>query len=125
MVNEILENTGTRMDASVGDARHKLASVRTGRANLSVLDGVRVDYYGTPTPLNQVAALSVPDPTTIAIAPWEPKVLAEVEQLMAATPDDDQITAQLLIWKAQALLSMGCPDRALPAASRSWAGWLM
>ena len=59
-----------------------------------MLDGVTVDYYGTPTPLNQVASLSVPDPTTIVIAPWEPKVLADVERAilksnLGLTPNND------------------------------------
>ena len=85
MVNEILETTGTRMDASVGDARHKLASVRTGRANLSVLDGVRVDYYGTPTPLNQVAKLAVPEPSLIVAQPFDPSTLPLIEKAIMAS----------------------------------------
>ena len=80
MVQDILDNTDSRMDASVDDARHKLASVRTGRANLSILDGVRVDYYGTPTPLNQVAKLSVPEPTMIVAQAFDPSTLQLIER---------------------------------------------
>jgi ribosome recycling factor len=80
MVQEILDKTDSRMDASVEDARHKLASVRTGRANLSILDGGRVDYYSTPTPLNQVAKLSVPEPTLIVAQAFDPSTLSLIER---------------------------------------------
>jgi len=85
MVNQILENGGSRMDATVADARHKLAAVRTGRANLSILDGVRVDYYGTPTPLNQVAKLSVPEPSMIVAQPFDPSTLPVIEKAILAS----------------------------------------
>ena len=54
--------------------------MRTGRANLALLDGVRVDYYGTPTPLNQVASLSTPDARLIMIKPWEKKLIPAIEK---------------------------------------------
>jgi ribosome recycling factor len=85
MINEILEKTGSRMDASVTDVRHKLATVRTGRANLSILDGVRVDYYGTPTPLNQVAKLSVPEPTLIVAQAFDPSTLPLIEKAILSS----------------------------------------
>ena len=74
----------------------------TGRATLSLVDGISVDYYGAQTPLSQVAALSVPDPTTITIAPWEPKVLAEVEKAilrsnLGLTPNNDGKVVRLNI----------------------------
>lgn len=79
-MEEILLEAETRMDASVSDAQHKLATVRTGRASLSILDGVVVDYYGTPTPLNQVAKLSIPEPTLIVAQPFDPSTLQTIER---------------------------------------------
>jgi ribosome recycling factor len=67
------------MDGAIEGYRRALGKIRTGRANLSILDSVRVDYYGTPTPLNQVAALAVPDPRLITIKPWEKSMIAEIE----------------------------------------------
>ena len=80
MSEEILMETEIRMDASVEDARHKLATVRTGRASLVIMDGVVVDYYGTPTPLNQVAKLSIPEPTMIVCQPFDPSALQAIER---------------------------------------------
>ena len=79
-MNEVLKDVEQRMIGAVEAYQAELAKLRTGRASLALIDGITVDYYGSQTPLNQVAALSVPDPTTITIAPWEPKVLAEVEK---------------------------------------------
>jgi ribosome recycling factor len=82
---ELLKVTGERMDASVADAKQKLGTVRTGRASLAMLDGIRVDYYGTPTPLNQVAKLSVPEPTLIVAQPFDPTTLALIEKAIMAS----------------------------------------
>lgn len=82
---ELLKTTEERMDATVTDARQKLATVRTGRASLALLDGVRVDYYGTPTPLNQVAKLSIPDPTLIVAQPFDPSTLAPIEKAIMSS----------------------------------------
>lgn len=68
------------MQASIEALKKKFASVRTGRASLSLLDGLTVDYYGTPTPLQQVASLSIPDSRQIAIQPWEQKLIPEIEK---------------------------------------------
>jgi ribosome recycling factor len=84
-VEEILKQTDGRMDASVDDAMKKLSRVRTGRASLSMLDGVVVDYYGTPTPLNQVAKLSIPDPTLIVAQPFDPSTLPAIEKAIIAS----------------------------------------
>lgn len=84
-VEQILERTETRMAATVADAQKKLARVRTGRASLTVLDGVNVDYYGTPTPLNQVAKLSIPDPTLIVAQPFDPSTLPQIEKAIIAS----------------------------------------
>jgi ribosome recycling factor len=82
---ELLKTTAERMDATVTDAKQKLATVRTGRASLALLDGVRVDYYGTPTPLNQVAKLSIPDPTLIVAQPFDPSTLAPIEKAIMSS----------------------------------------
>jgi ribosome recycling factor len=69
-----------KTEKSLESLRKELGRVRTGRASLALLDGVRVNYYGAPTPLTQVASLSVPDARTIAIQPWDPKVAGEIEK---------------------------------------------
>ncbi len=69
-----------RMHASLETIRRELAAMRTGRASLAMLDGVKVDYYGTPTPLNQVGNLAVPDPTLITIQPWDATLLPAIEK---------------------------------------------
>jgi ribosome recycling factor len=70
----------TRMEKAVEDFRKDLSSIRTGRANVSVLDNVRVDYHGTMMPLNQLGTLSVPDPMSIVIAPWDASVVAAIDK---------------------------------------------
>lgn len=77
---EIQERTEQRMQASVADAQSKLATVRTGRASLGVFSGISIDYYGTPTPLNQVAKLSIPEPTLIVAQPFDPTMLPAIER---------------------------------------------
>jgi ribosome recycling factor len=69
-----------RMDQSVADFQANLAATRTGRASVHMLDQIKVDYYGTPTPLNQMAQLSAPEPQLIVISPWDPTVLKEIEK---------------------------------------------
>jgi len=70
----------TRMEKAVEDFRKELASLRTGRANPSLLDNVRVDYHGTPMPINQLGTLSVPDPASILIAPWDPGAVGPIDK---------------------------------------------
>lgn len=82
---KILEQTDKKMAATIHDARHKLAAVRTGRASLAMFDGVMVDYYGTPTPLNQVAKLSIPEPALIVAQPFDPSTLAAIEKSILAS----------------------------------------
>jgi ribosome recycling factor len=69
-----------RMEKAVDDFRKELATLRTGRANVALLDHVRVDYHGTPMPINQLGTLSVPDPTLIVIAPWDPSALQMIDR---------------------------------------------
>jgi ribosome recycling factor len=69
-----------RMEKAVEDFRKELASVRTGRANVGLLDHVRVDYHGTPMPINQLGTLSVPDPAMILISPWDPSAVSLIDK---------------------------------------------
>jgi ribosome recycling factor len=80
MIQELRKKTNERMQASIEALKKKFASVRTGRASLALLDGLTVDYYGTPTPIQQVASLSLPDSRQIAIQPWEQKIIPEIEK---------------------------------------------
>ena len=81
MAGEAVKNTcSEKMDKAIESLKRELASVRTGRASLALVEGIVVDYYGTPTPLNQVSALSVPDSRTITIQPWEPKMIQAIEK---------------------------------------------
>jgi ribosome recycling factor len=84
----LVADARTRMHSSVETVRRELATMRTGRASLSMLDGIKVDYYGTPTPLNQVGSLATPDPTLITIQPWEPKLLAVIEKAIRGSDLD-------------------------------------
>ncbi|HEX9101545.1 MAG TPA: ribosome recycling factor [Polyangia bacterium] len=80
MVNDIVKDLEGSVAKAHDALKRELAKVRTGRANLALLDGVRVDYYGTPTPLNQVASLSTPDARLIQIKPWEKKLIPAIEE---------------------------------------------
>jgi ribosome recycling factor len=101
-MNSALVETEKKMKGAVEAFQGELAMLRTGRASLALVDGITIDYYGSQTPLNQVAALSVPDPATITIAPWEPKVLAEIEKALlrsnlGLTPNNDGKVVRLNI----------------------------
>ncbi len=75
----------TRMEKAVEDFRKEVAALRTGRASVSLLDHLRVDYHGTPMPINQLGTLSVPDPTTILIAPWDPNAVQMVDKAIRSS----------------------------------------
>jgi ribosome recycling factor len=70
----------TRMEKAVDDFRKEAATIRTGRANASLLDNVRVDYHGTPMPLNQLGSLTVPDPAMLVISPWDPSAVPLIDK---------------------------------------------
>ena len=94
MIDSTLEETRERMDKSIDALNNELSRVRTGRASLSLLDGIRVDYYGTLTPLNQMASLSVPESRLIVIQPWDATVLKDIEKAilksdLVLTPSSD------------------------------------
>ena len=84
MVNDIIKSLQGDIEKAIEAFRRELGKVRTGRANLSMLDGVRVDYYGTPTPLNQVASLNVADARLITVKPWERSLIPEIEKAIRA-----------------------------------------
>jgi ribosome recycling factor len=74
-----------RMEKAVEDFRKELAGVRTGRANVSLLDHIRVDYHGTPMPVNQLGSLTVPDPTMIVISPWDPGAVPLIDKAIRSS----------------------------------------
>lgn len=80
MIDDILGDAETRMGKSVDSLRNELVKIRTGRAHPSLLDQIMVDYYGTDTPINQVANVTVEDSRTLAVAPWEKQMVAVVEK---------------------------------------------
>jgi ribosome recycling factor len=77
---EALGQAKTRMEKAVEDFRKDLNGIRTGRANVGLLDTIRVDYHGTAMPINQLGALNVPDPATIVISPWDPTVVPLIDK---------------------------------------------
>src|SRR6266571_3430326 len=79
-VKDVEAGAKAKMEKSLSDLQHALASIRTGRASVSIFDNLRVDYYGTPTPLNQVANLHVPEPTLITISPWDVSQIGPIER---------------------------------------------
>ena len=93
-VKEILDDCTVSMEKALDAFRRELSRVRTGRANTTVLDGIRVEYYGSLTPLNQVAALTVADPRLITVKPWDKNLLGAIEKSIIAsdvglTPSSD------------------------------------
>jgi ribosome recycling factor len=84
----LIADARQRMHASVETVIRELSTMRTGRASLSILDGIRVDYYGNPTPLNQVGNLSVPDATLITVQPWDPSLLGPIEKAIRTSDLD-------------------------------------
>jgi ribosome recycling factor len=74
-----------RMDKAVDDLRHELAAIRTGRASISILDHIQVDYYGTPTPINQVAQLGTPEPTLITVQPYDVSLVGPLEKAIRSS----------------------------------------
>lgn len=80
MVKDLLKETENHMKMTIEATKKEFQSVRTGRANAGVLDRVQVEYYGNPSPLNQVASVTIPDPRTIVIQPWDKSLLATIEK---------------------------------------------
>ncbi len=82
---EIEAGAKTRMEKALVDLQHEMAGIRTGRASVSLFDSVKVDYYGTPTPINQVATLHVPEPSLITIQPWDVSQIAAIEKAIRSS----------------------------------------
>jgi ribosome recycling factor len=80
MIDDLIRDATTRMDKSVDATQHELNAIRTGRASTALLDRVSVDYYGQPTPLNQLATLNVPEPRLLTVQPFDPSSLAAIER---------------------------------------------
>lgn len=80
MIDDVMKEAKDAMNRSVDALKRELTKVRTGRASTALLDDVRVDYYGTPTPLNQVGTLAVPEARMITIQPWEKQIIPEIEK---------------------------------------------
>lgn len=94
MLDSIYQDTRESNEKAVASLEKELQRMRTGRASLSILDGIRVDYYGTPTPLNQMATLAVPESRLITIQPWDASVVKEIEKAilksdLGLTPSSD------------------------------------
>ncbi len=94
MIESIYDETRESMRKSIASLKKELNRLRTGRASLSILEGVKVDYYGTPTPLNQMATLAVPESRLITIQPWDVSVIKDIEKALlksdlGLTPSND------------------------------------
>ncbi len=81
---DVIKETRVRMDGVIDDFKRKIAAVRTGRAAVSILDNVIVEYYGTPTPLNQLASVHVPEPQLLTVQPWDQTQIAAIEKAIRA-----------------------------------------
>lgn len=81
---DVIKEARVRMDAVIDDFKRKIAGVRTGRAAVSILDSVVVDYYGTPTPLHQMASVHVPEPQLLTVQPWDQTQVAPIEKAIRA-----------------------------------------
>jgi ribosome recycling factor len=101
-IKEIIHDTDIKMKKTVENTQRELGTIRTGRASTSVVEGVKVDYYGTPTPLKQLGAISTPDPKLIVIQPWDKNALADIEKAimksdLGLTPTNDGKVIRLAI----------------------------
>ena len=100
MIKDVAKNMSSQMDKTVEALRKEYQKVRTGRASTALLDEIRVDYYGTPTQITQLATLAVPEPRTITLQPWEAKIIPAIEKAimnanLGVTPSNDGRTIRL------------------------------
>lgn len=101
-INTLLEDTSSTMNKAISHLESELTKIRAGKANPGMLEGIMVDYYGNPTPLNQVANVSILDARTISLQPWEKSMLQAIEKgIMAAnigiTPQNDGVNIRLFL----------------------------
>ena len=102
MIEQIKKDASHKMEATVNSVRNELAKLRTGKATPALLDGIEVEYYGTNTPLKQVANISAPEPRLLVIQPWERNLLGEIERAiqkadMGFNPTNDGIVIRIPI----------------------------
>jgi ribosome recycling factor len=102
MIQELRRKTSDRMQGAVDALKKEFTGIRTGRASMGLLDGIIIDYYGTPTPVQQLASLSIPESRQIAIQPWEQKLIPEIEKAimksdLGLTPMNDGKTIRINI----------------------------
>ena len=102
MYKETIKNAGGKMDKTIATVQNDLGSLRAGRANPKLLDKITVDYYGTPTALNQVGNISSPEPRLLVIAPWEPKMIGPIEKAiqksdLGINPSNDGKVIRLMV----------------------------
>jgi ribosome recycling factor len=102
MIDDIKRKANQKLEADMEHLRKELSSIRTGRASLSILEGIKVDYYGTQMPLQQIATLAVPESRLITIQPWESKIIGEIEKAILSsgigiTPTNDGKIVRLSI----------------------------
>lgn len=101
-VQAVLQDTEAKMQQAVQATRRELGSIRTGRANPALLDRITVDYYGTPTPLNQLASVSVPEARLLVVQPWDKSTIKDIEKAILAselglTPNSDGTVIRIQI----------------------------
>ncbi len=102
MTTDLFDDAGRRMQSAVDALKHDLGSIRTGRASSSLLERIQVDYYGTPTPINQVATVTVPEARLLVIQPWDKKMLTDIEKAiqksdLGINPNNDGQVIRLAI----------------------------
>jgi len=102
MIQELRKKTSDRMQGAIDALKKEFAGIRTGRASMALLDGIVIDYYGTPTPVQQLASLTIPESRQIAIQPWEQKLIPEIEKAimksdLGLTPMNDGKTIRINI----------------------------
>jgi ribosome recycling factor len=85
MSSEVKAETELQMEEAVGAVRRRLSKIRTGKASPAILDGIRVDYYGTPTPLKQLASIAVPEPRLLAVKPYDRGAIGDIEKAIQAS----------------------------------------
>jgi len=102
MTKDVIDNMKNHMEKSIDALRREYQKVRTGRASTTLLDDIKIDYYGTPTAVNQVATLAVPEPRTITLQPWEAKIIPLIEKAImnaniGVTPANDGKLIRLVL----------------------------
>nr|MBO2483518.1 ribosome recycling factor [Bacillota bacterium] len=102
MIEEVLKNAEERMKGAVAAARRDFAAIRTGRASAALLDRIVVDYYGTPTPLNQLATISAPEPRLLTVQPWDRSQIPAIEKAilqsdLGLTPNTDGAIIRIVV----------------------------